>query len=139
MLALTEPMVPLSSLLGISALAGSGSSAIPHSQIIILPLLFTAGMSLVDSLDSIFMLHAYALPGRSASEGKASWRQLKIFEKRPTSTDEEEAEKRARTLPGADQDKLLTISVVLTVISITVALLISIVSLDTLPQSDDSS
>lgn len=88
-----------------------------------------AGMTLVDSSDSIFMLHAYALPGRSETDGEQrSWRQLKIFERRPTGSDELEDEKRARMLPAADHDKLLTVSVVLTVISITVALLISIVS-----------
>ncbi|ORY77254.1 high-affinity nickel-transport protein-domain-containing protein [Leucosporidium creatinivorum] len=116
-------------LLGVSALAGSGHSAIPNSQIIILPLLFTAGMTLVDSCDSIFMLHAYALPGQSSSDetsGKASWRRLKLFEKRPTEVDELADEKRARMLPEANQEKLLTVSVVLTVISITVAMLICI-------------
>lgn len=88
-------------------------------------------MTLVDSLDSIFMLHAYALPGQSSDDqasGKASWKRLRMFEKRPSGTDEIEDEKRARRLPEANQDKLLTVSVVLTVISITVALLISIVS-----------
>jgi high-affinity nickel-transport protein len=115
-----------SSLLGVSALARSGSHAIPNSQIIILPLLFTAGMTLVDSCDSIFMLHAYALPGRP-DDGSSWWRGLTLFETRPDKTDESEDEKKARMLPMANQDKLLTVSVVLTVISIVVALLISIV------------
>lgn len=39
-------------LLGVSALAqtGTGDEALPSSNIVILPLLFTAGMSLVDSV-----------------------------------------------------------------------------------------
>ena len=51
-------------LLGVSAIASTGTAALPPSQIILLPLLFTAGMSFVDSCDSIFMLHAYVVPSR---------------------------------------------------------------------------
>lgn len=49
-------------LLGISAIAkrDSDGQAIPSSHIVILPLLFTAGMSLVDSIDSVVMLYSYA-------------------------------------------------------------------------------
>lgn len=82
-------------------------------------------MTLVDSLDSIFMLHAYSLP---EGRGKASWRRIKIFEPRAVEFDELRDEKRARMLPAANQDRLLTVSIVLTVISISIALLISIVS-----------
>ncbi|KAH0586225.1 hypothetical protein H2248_007479 [Termitomyces sp. 'cryptogamus'] len=48
-------------LLAISAVAkrGSDGRVIPSSNIIILPLLFTAGMTLVDSADSILMLYSY--------------------------------------------------------------------------------
>ncbi|GAA6004137.1 hypothetical protein JCM10207_002444 [Rhodosporidiobolus poonsookiae] len=139
------------SLLGVSALA-KGTHHIPSAQIILLPLLFTAGMTAVDSLDSIFMLSAYTVPQRTLAgefdylkedskspngEGAAAkeswiskWRKLQIFERRPVEgeqgTDEDEAEARARRLPAADPDRLLSISVVLTVISIVVALLISI-------------
>ncbi|KAF8889993.1 high-affinity nickel-transport protein-domain-containing protein [Gymnopilus junonius] len=55
-------------LLAISALArkGSNGSSIPGSYIVILPLLFTAGMTLVDSADSIIMLYSYTgFPERS--------------------------------------------------------------------------
>ncbi|WWD15794.1 hypothetical protein CI109_100218 [Kwoniella shandongensis] len=57
-------------LLAISAIAQRGphGEAISHGKIVILP--FTAGMSLVDSLDSILMLYAYATPSRSTREGK---------------------------------------------------------------------
>ena len=51
-------------LLGVSAIASTGTAALPPSQIILLSLLFTAGMSFVDSCDSIFMLHAYVVPSR---------------------------------------------------------------------------
>jgi len=48
-------------LLAISALAkgGENHTRIPPSEVIILPVLFTTGMSLVDSLDSILMLYSY--------------------------------------------------------------------------------
>uniref|UniRef100_A0A8H8CHJ5 Nickel/cobalt efflux system n=1 Tax=Psilocybe cubensis TaxID=181762 RepID=A0A8H8CHJ5_PSICU len=48
-------------LIAVSALAKkrSDGSSIPSGQIIILPLLFTAGMTLVDSVDSILMLYSY--------------------------------------------------------------------------------
>ncbi|CAA7262937.1 unnamed protein product [Cyclocybe aegerita] len=55
-------------LLGLSALAkrNADGSAIPSGQIVILPLLFTSGMTLVDSIDSILMLYSYSgFPERS--------------------------------------------------------------------------
>lgn len=102
---------------------------LPRAQIIVLPLLFAAGMTLVDSLDSIFMLHAYALPGRPEG-AKSWWSGLRLFERTDEAEGVEalEGETRGNTLPMVNQDKLLTVSVVLTVLSITVALLISIVS-----------
>ncbi|TYJ57178.1 hypothetical protein B9479_002093 [Cryptococcus floricola] len=59
-------------LLAISAVAqrDNNGQSISHGKIVILPFLFTAGMSLVDSLDSILMLYAYASPSRSTPEGK---------------------------------------------------------------------
>ncbi|WVF72327.1 hypothetical protein IAT40_007140 [Kwoniella sp. CBS 6097] len=62
-------------LLAISAIAqrGPNGQAISHGKIVILP--FTAGMSLVDSLDSILMLYAYATPSTSTSEGKIAFLQ----------------------------------------------------------------
>ncbi|KAF8158078.1 high-affinity nickel-transport protein-domain-containing protein [Crassisporium funariophilum] len=49
-------------LLAISAIAkkGPNGSSIPNAQIVILPLLFTSGMTLVDSADSILMLYSYS-------------------------------------------------------------------------------
>ncbi|GJN92761.1 hypothetical protein Rhopal_005799-T1 [Rhodotorula paludigena] len=131
------------SLLGISALASAGPHKIPAGEIILLPLLFTAGMTAVDSLDSVFMLTAYTVPQRAAAaeaeqgvlsagvgEKKPWYRRVKVLEARPSEEDERQevrrAAERARMLPQADEDKLLNISVVLTVISIVVALLISI-------------
>lgn len=145
-----------SSLLGVSALAGSGDNRIPPGQIILLPLLFMAAMTAVDSTDSVFMLMAYTVPQRTAAAeagllvekggdsaadpaaGRAAtgrrWWDIRgwvLFERRPTAEEEQvelrDAAERARMLPQASEDKLLNISVVLTVISIVVALLISIV------------
>ncbi|KAI0789798.1 high-affinity nickel-transport protein-domain-containing protein [Abortiporus biennis] len=49
-------------LLAVSAIAKKGTDGrpIPSGYIVILPFLFTAGMSLIDSLDSILMLYSYA-------------------------------------------------------------------------------
>ncbi|KAI0802053.1 high-affinity nickel-transport protein-domain-containing protein [Irpex lacteus] len=55
-------------LLATSAIAkkNSGGNGIPASYIVILPFLFTAGMTLIDSVDSIIMLYSYAgFPDRS--------------------------------------------------------------------------
>jgi len=55
-------------LLAVSALAkkGSNGTSIPNSQIIMFPLIFTAGMTLIDSSDSILMLYSYSgFPERS--------------------------------------------------------------------------
>ncbi|KAI0632023.1 NicO-domain-containing protein [Trametes polyzona] len=55
-------------LLAISAIAKRepGEAQIPAGYIVILPLLFTVGMTLIDSLDSIVMLYSYAgFPDRS--------------------------------------------------------------------------
>ncbi|CAL1712900.1 unnamed protein product [Somion occarium] len=55
-------------LLAVSAIAKNGTNGarIAPANIVILPLLFTAGMTLVDSLDSILMLYSYAgFPERS--------------------------------------------------------------------------
>jgi len=49
-------------LIAVTALAHKGDNgvSIPSSNIIILPFLFTAGMTLVDSADSILVLYSYA-------------------------------------------------------------------------------
>ncbi|KAI0269739.1 high-affinity nickel-transport protein-domain-containing protein [Gloeopeniophorella convolvens] len=49
-------------LLAVSALAkkGADGKGIPAADIVILPLLFTAGMTLLDSVDSILMLYSYS-------------------------------------------------------------------------------
>lgn len=128
-------------LLGISALAHRD---IPTADILILPLLFTAGMTLVDSCDSIFMLHCYALPqlypdhhqhirasgAPSTAEGAPPkpkwWKGLRLFE--PI---EEGMAVRGEidrdALPQWDSTRLASVTIVLTVISILMALLICIV------------
>lgn len=116
-----------SALIGVSALA---SAHIPASQIIILPLLFTAGMTFVDSCDSIFMLHAYALP--SWGEGQGRWYQrAKLWEARSTTAvegDSESNEVKLEIPAVVASESLVTVQILLTVISIMIALLISIVS-----------
>lgn len=92
-------------------------------------------MSAVDSLDSVFMLSAYTVPARShaahlTTENVQWWKRKlpKVWEKRESKMELLNDEKEMRVLMAQDQDKLLSMSVVLTVISIVVALLISIVS-----------
>ncbi|BGP33720.1 hypothetical protein JCM10296v2_005524 [Rhodotorula toruloides] len=125
------------SLLGIAALASSSPHRLPSAQLILLPLLFTAGITAVDSLDSVFMLTAYTFPQRvegptEEEQGGRWWdvRRWVLFERRLGQEEEqrrkEEAKERMGMLRRADQEKLLGISVALTVISIVVALLISV-------------
>jgi high-affinity nickel-transport protein len=123
-----------SSLLGVSALA-SGRHDVSPGQIILLPLLFTAGMSAVDSLDSVFMLSAYTVPARAHAASSSSdgttlkwWKQKlpPLWERRQSRAQILNDENEMRLIMSQDQDKLLSMSVVLTVISIVVALLISI-------------
>eukprot|EP00931_Biecheleriopsis_adriatica_P103894 TRINITY_DN78685_c0_g1_i1.p1 TRINITY_DN78685_c0_g1~~TRINITY_DN78685_c0_g1_i1.p1 ORF type:complete len:473 (+),score=89.28 TRINITY_DN78685_c0_g1_i1:65-1483(+) len=47
------------SLLAVTATMGASESGLPWSVTLLLPLLFTAGMSFIDTLDSVFMLWAY--------------------------------------------------------------------------------
>ncbi|KAL0575200.1 hypothetical protein V5O48_006761 [Marasmius crinis-equi] len=78
-------------LLAVSALAKKDSkgNSIPSHDIVILPFLFTAGMTLVDSLDSIMMLYSYAgFPERS----------FRIFETTDTHT-------RTPAVPTLDRDR----------------------------------
>ncbi|KAK4051024.1 hypothetical protein OIV83_003153 [Microbotryomycetes sp. JL201] len=122
-------------LLGVSAIASS--HAIPRSQVLLLPFLFTAGMTLVDSLDSVFMLHAYIIPGQNADVANATgelrrrkwWSRVRLIEAKPTNVQQDDvvATKKALNLPAADQSKLLKIQIVLTAMSIVIAFLISFV------------
>nr|XP_018263989.1 high-affinity nickel-transporter [Kwoniella dejecticola CBS 10117]OBR86147.1 high-affinity nickel-transporter [Kwoniella dejecticola CBS 10117] len=87
-------------LLAISAIAqrGPNGKEISHGKIVILP--FTAGMSLVDSLDSILMLYAYATPSTDSPEGKLSLLQdVQPDPKRPITLEEETV---VTTLPIQD-------------------------------------
>lgn len=110
-------------LLGVSALAKTGTANIPTSEIILLPLLFTAGMTLVDSCDSVFMVHAYTAPDRN---GKSQARRWALVERTPPTVNETRAT--VADLPASAQPtvQLAKFSIVLTALSIIIALLISI-------------
>ncbi|SCV73930.1 BQ2448_6360 [Microbotryum intermedium] len=112
-------------LLGISALArrqslskdGTIRPGIKTSEILILPLLFTAGMTLVDSIDNIGMCWGYSW---ERFKEKKRWRWW-------VKPGEEGVEFGALgSSRSADEEGLLTISTVLTILSIVLALLISI-------------
>jgi high-affinity nickel-transport protein len=77
-------------LLAMSALAAKGPhGSVSGGRIVVLPFLFTAGMSLVDSLDSVLMLYAYAQPELKTG-GK--WRLFKsrkvVLDETPESVEE---------------------------------------------------
>ncbi|KAG6849927.1 hypothetical protein H0H93_003456 [Arthromyces matolae] len=85
-------------LLALSALAkrGPDGKSIPSSNIVILPLLFTAGMTLVDSTNSILMLYSYAgLTERSSSSIER--RAPKSLDELPTEAQEKDEN---NNLPG---------------------------------------
>ncbi|OCF39887.1 high-affinity nickel-transporter [Kwoniella heveanensis CBS 569] len=90
-------------LLAISAIAqrGPDGQAISHGKIVVLP--FTAGMSLVDSLDSILMLYAYATPSTSTAEGKIAL--LQSYEPDLKRDEAEDQEHEAITKPLGNQRK----------------------------------
>lgn len=82
-------------LLAVTAIAqrGADGAEIPHSHIVILPLLFTAGMTLVDSADSVLMLYSYAdFPERGFA----------IFERRNSSDESSHSELAAQPSTAAD-------------------------------------
>lgn len=95
-------------------------------------------MTFVDSLDSIFILHAYILPTdpslyASGPDKRRWWRRFRWFEASSSKVDAEvgdvtDAEEQAGRLPRGDQGRVLGITIVLTVLSIVVAFLISFVS-----------
>ncbi|GMK57920.1 hypothetical protein CspeluHIS016_0407540 [Cutaneotrichosporon spelunceum] len=91
-------------LLALSAIAtrGPNGQAIAHGRIVILPFLFTVGMALVDTLDSILMLYAYAQP-ELRTEGKFVLfeRDKKMF--LPITEPEPERAERAEC-PALEQD-----------------------------------
>lgn len=85
-------------LLALSAIASRdhNGNAISHGKIVVLPFLFTAGMSLVDSLDSILMLYAYAQPELKVS---GRWR---LLEKRPLLAEDGEVVEEEREVAEED-------------------------------------
>ncbi|KAG6335565.1 hypothetical protein ID866_3528, partial [Astraeus odoratus] len=76
-------------LLSLSALAQQteDGSRIQPSSVIVLPLLFTTGMTLVDSLDSVLMLYSYA--GFAEQSWKIFEQTQPVNEDRPTENDHE--------------------------------------------------
>ncbi|KAF7299008.1 Nickel/cobalt efflux system [Mycena indigotica] len=133
-------------LLSVSALAHrqTDGSSIPSSQILVLPVLFTAGMSLIDSTDSVIMLYSYT---------DFAERRWTVFERsaqqppaeKPPTAQGIAAETQLKTLdqdtsppygasPGGTSGLLKfnvmsNLSIILTLISILVALSISLITI----------
>ncbi|KAJ7025332.1 NicO-domain-containing protein, partial [Mycena alexandri] len=99
-------------LLAVSALAHkkSDGSAIPSGEIVVLPLLFTAGMTLIDSADSILMLYSYAgFP--ESSQGwavlvRSKTQRLSDVEQRNEDTDASTVEGQQQQPPTGSDTKL---------------------------------
>lgn len=81
-------------------------------------------MVFVDSCDSVLMLSAYALPEITRGKGWKGWQLLEKPDSRDGKTEDEDEEK----LPEWEEKSLLRMMVGLTLVSIVMALLISIVS-----------
>ena len=85
----TNTQVQDTSLESDTAILPQGSTTRSDASIVLLALLFTAGMTLVDSLDSVLMINAYApgellaqpLPGEKSS----LWKRVRFFEPSPSS------------------------------------------------------
>ncbi|KAF9067737.1 high-affinity nickel-transport protein-domain-containing protein [Rhodocollybia butyracea] len=119
-------------LLAVSALAVKDSSgkAIPPSDVVILPFLFTAGMTLVDSLDSILMLYSYSgFPEHS----------IRLFEQRNSDNRDPqvsigveanaESDLRLATSTRVKQNAISGLSILLTLMSILVAFGIALIEI----------
>ncbi|KAH7098811.1 NicO-domain-containing protein [Auriculariales sp. MPI-PUGE-AT-0066] len=106
-------------LLGITAVA---QSSIQSGMIALLPFIFTAGMSLVDSLDSILMAYAYAgIPNRSI--------RFKLFETAMPGPSEFLAGENATEVDQAKRVAMSNLSIVLTLMSILLAFSISLITI----------
>lgn len=107
-------------LLSVSATASSALRDRP-GELILLPLLFTAGMTAIDTIDGVVMVYAYsvdALPEkkwRLFNEDSASGTELAVD--RP----DVDRLRRGKT------ESLMDVSIFLTAVSIAVALLVSII------------
>ncbi|KAF8349478.1 NicO-domain-containing protein [Amanita rubescens] len=125
-------------LIAVTALAHKGDNgvSIPSSDIIILPFLFTAGMTLVDSADSILVLYSYAgLPSTP------SWSLLTTEENVGNQTiDSTDADRKdddaspLQTVPhdtqaGVKTNAMSMLSIILTLMSILVAFSISLITI----------
>ena len=77
-------------LLSLSAIASASLSEHP-GELIILPLLFTAGMTAVDSLDGIIMVMAYCQGADAVKEEEKGWKRLKFIKDQEGVLSEEEA------------------------------------------------
>ncbi|KAF8737743.1 hypothetical protein AX14_012409 [Amanita brunnescens Koide BX004] len=120
-------------LVAISAISrkGANGASIPSSNVIILPFLFTAGMTLVDSADSVLVLYSYAgLPITP------SWSLFTRAEPEGAmDTDRKDDEPPTQTVPPPDtqsrakMNTMSSLSIILTLMSILVAFAISFITI----------
>ncbi|KIK57282.1 hypothetical protein GYMLUDRAFT_204164 [Collybiopsis luxurians FD-317 M1] len=113
-------------LLAVSALAvkDANGKAIPSGDVVILPFLFTAGMTLIDSVDSILMLYSYTgFPEHSFS----------LFERKTESisSGQQDLESKVRMARSTrvKRNAISGLSILLTLMSILVAFSISLIEI----------
>lgn len=137
-------------LLGVSATAQQTADTMPIGEIVLLPMLFLAGMTMVDSVDSVIVCHAYVIP--SDKQAKGGWRGWHFIEHShpPLSSSssgllednegEEDVDAKnkdqdaTRPLARIDPAQMNNVTIVLTALSIVLAFFISLVS-RTVPSS----
>ncbi|KAF6757422.1 NicO-domain-containing protein [Ephemerocybe angulata] len=144
-------------LLAVSAIAnrGSNGSSLPSSHVVIFPLLFTAGMSLLDSADSVIMLFSYTgfpqhswnivekIPSQAATiapqvTDEANPSIVKVVKTNEGAVDLDDKVEQAEGLESKEHSQasnrakmnvMSTLSIVLTVLSILLAFTISLITI----------
>lgn len=144
-------------LLAVSAVTnrGSNGSSLPSSHVVIFPLLFTAGMSLLDSVDSVIMLFSYTgfpqhswnivekIPSQTATTApqvtdEANPSIIKVAKTNEKAVDLDdkveqaeglESKEHSHAINRAKMNVMSTLSIVLTVLSILLAFTISLITI----------
>lgn len=115
-------------LLSVSATASSALRNRP-GELILLPLLFTAGMTAIDTIDGVVMVYAYSIDALPEKK----WQ---LFDKKMSTDSLTAHDEVAQSDPAAHRrrgktESLMNVSIFLTAVSIAVALLVAIIEVRT--------
>ncbi|KAK7469310.1 hypothetical protein VKT23_003794 [Stygiomarasmius scandens] len=129
-------------LLAVSALAkkNADGTSIPSGSVVILPFLFTAGMTLVDSLDSILVLYSYSgfpekgwriLESRNdrQTEGRTEENQILTSPAVVGRDDDNQQALDGQRISRVKRNMMSNLSVILTLMSILLAFSISLITI----------